>query len=273
LENHQLNTEWRKVASAIYRKPVDSKIFGSVEIDVTDLEDYISSKRREGLKITLTHIFVLIIARAMRYEIPELNTYHRRGNVISRDFVDVMVSVLNDDKQMSSVKISNAHKLNLTELAAVMNEEIKRSKQGNENKTMRLKGFLARIPWPFRNWIFTIIRHLTIGWGFSIPAIGLSGESFGSVVVTNIGSIGLDMGYPALFPTSNVALVFVMGGVSKKPVVINDQIVIRRIMSLGAALDHRLVDAIHGGRLFRYIKQVVRNPAILEEHPASLPGL
>jgi pyruvate/2-oxoglutarate dehydrogenase complex dihydrolipoamide acyltransferase (E2) component len=130
-----------------------------------------------------------------------------------------------------------------------------------------LKGFLASIPWPFRLWIFRIIKLVTIEWGFSFPALGLSGENFGSFVITNIGSIGLDMGYPALFPTSNVAFVFVMGGIAKKPVVIDDQIVVRRIMSLGAALDHRVVDAVHGGKLFKYIKQVVRDPKVLEEKP------
>lgn len=264
-----LNNEWRKVAATIYRKPVDSKIFGSVEIDVTELEEFISLKRREGLKITLTHIFLLIVARALKNEVPELNTFIRRGNVISRDHVDAMVSVLNDEGQMSSVKISNADSLNLTELAATMNDEIRNSKLGKESKAMRAKGFLAKIPWPLRIWVFKLVKMITIDLGLKIKPLGLSGESFGSFVITNIGSIGLDMGYPALFPTSNVAIVFVMGGVSKKPVVINDQIVIRRIMSLGAALDHRVVDAIHGGKLFKYIKQIVRNPRALESKPGD----
>jgi pyruvate/2-oxoglutarate dehydrogenase complex dihydrolipoamide acyltransferase (E2) component len=265
-----LNNEWRKVASAIYRKPVDSKIFGSVEIDVTELEEFVSRKRKEGLKITLTHIFLLTVARALKYEVPELNTFIRRGNVIHRDHVDAMVSLLNGEMQMSSVRINDADLMTLSELAANMNEKILSSRFGLENQTMRLKGFLASIPWPFRNRIFRIIRRVTIDWGINIPFLGLSSESFGSFVLTNIGSIGLDMGYPALFPTSNVAIVFVMGGVSKKPVVINDQIVVRRIISLGAALDHRVVDAVHGGKLFKYIKRVVKDPTVLEVPPTSL---
>jgi pyruvate/2-oxoglutarate dehydrogenase complex dihydrolipoamide acyltransferase (E2) component len=38
-------------------------------------------------------------------------------------------------------------------------------------------------------------------------------------------------------------------------------------MSLGAALDHRVVDAIHGGKLFKYIKLAIRKPEVLEEKP------
>ncbi|MGC9345158.1 MAG: 2-oxo acid dehydrogenase subunit E2, partial [Bacteroidales bacterium] len=92
---------------------------------------------------------------------------------------------------------------------------------------------------------------------------GLTANNFGSFVMTNIGSIGLDTGYPALFPISNVAMVFVMGGISKKPVAHNDEILIRRVMTLSCALDHRVVDAIHGGRLFRYIKRKVKEPESL----------
>ena len=261
------NSEWRKVAAAIYKKPVDSKLFGSVEIDVTDLEIYISEKRKQGLKITLTHIFLLIVARALKFEVPQLNAYIKRGNVVEREHIDAMVSVLKEDSQMSQIKISDADTLTLSELTAIMNNEIINTKKGMENKTMKMKAVLASFPWPLRGWVFKFIRWITIDLGLSFPSIGLSANNFGAFVLTNIGSIGLDTGYPALFPTSNVAIVLVMGGVSKKPVVIDDQIVIRRILSLTAALDHRVVDAIHGGKLFKYIKQVVRNPKVLEEKP------
>ena len=59
-------------------------------------------------------------------------------------------------------------------------------------------------------------------------------------------------------------MVVVMGGVSKKPVVVDDHIVVRRVISLSCALDHRLVDAIHGGKLFKSLKQSVRNPELFE---------
>jgi len=259
------NNEWRRVAAAIYRKPVDSKLLGSVDIDITDLEDYIKKKRTEGLKITLTHIFLLAVARALRTEVPELNTYIRRGKVIRREHIDAMVSVLLSEQQMSSVKIKDADTLTLSELADILNEEIRNIRQGLENKTMRMKGFLASVPWPFRTWVFRIIKWMTIDLGISFPSVGLSANNYGSFVLTNIGSIGLETGYPALFPISNVAFVLVMGGVTLKPMVIEDQIVPRRVINLSTALDHRLVDAFHGGRLFKYLKHMVKNPQLLEE--------
>jgi hypothetical protein len=136
---------------------------------------------------------------------------------------------------------------------------------------MRMKGVIGKIPWPFRTWLFNLLKIVAIRWGIPIPRAGLSDRSFGSFVITNIGSIGLDLGFPAMFPISNVTFVFVLGGIYKKPVVVNDEIVIRRVMTLSSALDHRTVDAVHGGKLFRYIKQMVRQPELLE-HPPGKEG-
>jgi pyruvate/2-oxoglutarate dehydrogenase complex dihydrolipoamide acyltransferase (E2) component len=261
----ELNSGWRKVASSIYRRPNDSKIFGSVEIDITDLEAYIAEKRKNGVKATLTHIFILAAARALKHDVPELNTYIRRGNVVLRDHIDVMVSVLLRDSVMGSIMVKDADTLTLDELIKVMNEDVKKSRQGSENKTMKMKTLLAGIPWPFRGWILRALKTITADLGFSFPSLSLSANSFGSFVVSNIGNVGLDMGYPALFPSSNVSFVLVLGGVNRKPTVVGDQILPRTILSLGAALDHRVVDASHGGLLFRYMKNIVKNPQLLDE--------
>ena len=134
---NNLNNNWRKVATAIYRKPTDSKIFGNVEIDVTRLEEFISEKRKSGLKITMTHIMVLTVARAIKQEVPELNTYVKRGNIVQRNHVDATVSVLLKGGQMGSVTIKDADTLTLEELVGVMGEEIKKSRKGSENQTMQ----------------------------------------------------------------------------------------------------------------------------------------
>ncbi len=172
----ELNSGWRKVASSIYRRPTDSKIFGSVELDVTDLEAYIAEKRKSGVKATLTHVFILAAARALKHEVPELNTYIKRGNVVLRDHIDVMVSVLLRESQMGSVLIRDADTLTLEELIEVMNKEVKNARQGSENKTMQIKDKLARIPWPFRGWVFRILKTITADWGLFISIAGIIGK-------------------------------------------------------------------------------------------------
>lgn len=267
--NDQFNTTWRKVASTIYKKPTDSKIFGGVEFDVTELEKYITQKRKEGLKITLTHFFVLVLARALKTEIPEFNTYIRRGKNITRPSIDAAVSVLQASGQMTTIIVPNADGLTYDDLESLMNEEIVKSRKGRDKGTAENKDFLAKLPWPFRNWFFSIYRTMTIKWGISMPGLGLSANSFGSFMVSNIGSLGLDYGFPALLPSSNLSFVLVMGGIQKKPVVIDDEIVIRRMMSVSIVFDHRTADASHGARLFKYIKYAVKHPQDYEKLPVT----
>jgi pyruvate dehydrogenase E2 component (dihydrolipoamide acetyltransferase) len=269
MNQSDFNNNWRKVAATVYRKPVDSKIFGSVEIDVTDLEEYITQKREAGLKITMTHIVVLAIARGIATEVPEFNTYVRMGKIVPRKSLGATVAVLMPGGQMGSIKIENADKLTLKELAEQMGGKINRTRKGDEQSTGQSKNILSSVPWPFRNWLFRLYKMVTINWGLPMPILKVNADSFGSFAVTNIGSLGLDMGIPALLPTSNVSIVIVMGGTSKKPAVYRDQIVPRRIMSMGAAIDHRVADASHGGILFRYLKYIFKNPEILELKPES----
>lgn len=265
--NQELNTNWRKVASTIYQKPVDSKIYGTVDLDVTDIEKFISAKRKEGVKTTLTYLMTLIIGRSIRTEAMECNSYVRRGKIVQRDQIDSTVSVLLPGGQMGSVKVENADKLTIEELSNVIGKEIADSRKGSESDAMQSKSFLSSVPWPFRRWIFKIYRTITVGWGISLPSIGLSANSFGSYLVSNIGTVGLDTGYGSLLPASNISFVMVLGTVIKKPVVVNDEIVIRKIMQISATLDHRVVDGSHGGKMFRGIKYLLKNPELLETTP------
>lgn len=266
--SRDFNTEWRKVASTIYRKPLDSKLFGTVEVDITELEKFINEKRKAGIKITLTHVITLIFGRGIRYEVPELNTYVKRGKIVQHETVDAMVSVLMANGDMGSVKVENTDKITLEEIAKVLNNRIVDSRQGIENNTMKKKNMVAKIPWPFRSIFFCIYKKLTIDWGITIPFTGLKAVNFGSYVVSNIGSLGLDQGFGALMPSANMAFALILGGNEKKPVVVNNKIEIRRILNLSITIDHRVADGSHGGKLFRYVKYLIKNPHLLELPPA-----
>jgi hypothetical protein len=155
----------------------------------------------------------------------------------------------------------------VAELSEAIAEKIKESRQGEENTAMQSKHMLSSIPWPFRAWLFNLYKLITIDWGLSLPGINLSSDSFGSFVMSNIGTLGLDTGYGALLPSSNVSLVMIIGKVYKKPLVVNDEILPRKVFTLSATLDHRVVDGSHGGKLFRYIRRMVKNPELLDLKP------
>ena len=105
--------------------------------------------------------------------------------------------------------------------------------------------------------------------GFEIKALGLSANSFGSFVVSDIGSHGLATGMTALMPAAKVPAVIVLGKVEEKPVVRNGEIVIRTILPLTGTFDHRIVDGAQIGKLARGIKRNFRKPDWLDQVPET----
>jgi pyruvate/2-oxoglutarate dehydrogenase complex dihydrolipoamide acyltransferase (E2) component len=41
------------------------------------------------------------------------------------------------------------------------------------------------------------------------------------------------------------------------------------MITLSSAMDHRLTDAMHGGKLFRYIRRMAMQPEKLESKPVT----
>ncbi|MCC7465415.1 MAG: 2-oxo acid dehydrogenase subunit E2 [Saprospiraceae bacterium] len=260
------DNDWRSITAAIYKKPRDSKVFGSVELDVTDLEQYVTEKRNQKLKITLTHVMLLILARGVHKDVPELNCYVRRGRIIPRSSVDVSLTVLGTDGNLSSIKVHHAERLTLAGLLESMQHEVALARKGQGDHIRQARGLLPRIPWPFREKMADFVRWITIDLGLPLPFLGVDPNSFGSFVLSNLGSIGLDIGYPALAPFSNVSMVVTQGTVTSKPVVYKGEITIRRMLTMSAAVDHRVVDAMHIGKLFLSLRRQLKHPEQLE-HP------
>ncbi|MBP6185598.1 MAG: 2-oxo acid dehydrogenase subunit E2 [Saprospiraceae bacterium] len=261
-----INSPWRRVAAVLYTRPRESKVFGSVDLDVTVLEQFIAEKRAGGLKITLTHVLLLGLARGIRDKVPEFNTFVRRGSIIQRPQLDASLSVLIPGSgEMSALKVPHLEQLTLSNLAEFLSKQLRDMRSEYEDPTAKIRDKLAAIPWPFRGWVVGFASFLTMNLGLHLPGLGLSNDRFGCFLLSNIGSIGLDVGYPALFPNSNLTMVVNMGQVQTKPVFEKGAFVPKRIITISAAIDHRLVDGVHIGKLFMHMKQIVATPALLDD--------
>ena len=263
----QFNTPWRVTSAAIYTTPTDSRVYGTLDIDVTDAAEFIREKREAGVKITMVHLATAVLARAVAFDVPEINCFIRRGGVVGRERLDVMVPVAMGGEGVTSVIVKDAHARTATSIAAEIRGKSARARQGDETKAAQNKYLLNRIPWPLRRPAFRFLKWLTVDMGFEIRALGLSANSFGSFVVSDIGSHGLATGMTALMPAAKVPAVIVLGKSEEKPVVRNGEIVIRTILPLTGTFDHRIVDGAEIGKLARGIKRNFRKPAWLDEVP------
>lgn len=269
LRMDQFNTPWRVTSAAIYTTPTDSRVYGTLDIDVTDAKGFMKRKREAGTKITMVHLATAVLARAVAFDVPEMNCFIRRGAVVGRKRLDVMVPVAMGEEGVTSVIIRDAHARTVTSIAEEISSKAQRARAGNESKAAQNKYLLNRIPWPFRRPVFRLLKWITIDMGLEIKALGLSADSFGSFVVSDIGSHGLATGMTALMPAAKVPAVIVLGKIEEKPVVRDGEIVVRTILPLTGTFDHRIVDGAQIGKLARGIKRNFRKPEWLDEVPSA----
>ena len=269
LRMDQFNTPWRVTSAAIYTTPTDSRVYGTLDIDVTDAKGFMKQKREAGTKITMVHLATAVLARAVAFDVPEMNCFIRRGAVVGRKRLDVMVPVAMGEEGVTSVIIRDAHARTVTSIAEELGDKARRARAGNESKAAQNKYLLNRIPWPFRRPVFRLLKWITVDMGLEIKALGLSADSFGSFVVSDIGSHGLATGMTALMPAAKVPAVIVLGKIEEKPVVRDGEIVVRTILPLTGTFDHRIVDGAQIGKLARGIKRNFRKPQWLDEVPSA----
>jgi len=91
--------------------------------------------------------------------------------------------------------------------------------------------------------------------------IGPADLTGSTITVTNVGSFGMESGTPIInFPE---AAILAPGLIAKRPWVVNDEIVVRHVMTLAMSFDHRIIDGAEAGRFLRYLGDLLETPARL----------
>lgn len=92
----------------------------------------------------------------------------------------------------------------------------------------------------------------------SIPLDKLQNGTF---TITNYGAIGASHGIPVI-KHPEVAILGV-GKITKKPVVVDNEIVIRDILPISLCIDHRVIDGGDAGRFLIRLRELLSNPMLL----------
>lgn len=83
----------------------------------------------------------------------------------------------------------------------------------------------------------------------------------GTFTITNYGAGGMSFGVPIIkYP--EVAILGI-GLITKKPVVVDDEIVIRDILPISMSYDHRVIDGGDAGRFLQRLKEYLQDPMLL----------
>ena len=87
-------------------------------------------------------------------------------------------------------------------------------------------------------------------------------EAFGGTfTISNLGPYGIDVFIPIINPPQSAILG--IGKIVKKPIIENNKIIIKSIMSLCLVFDHRVIDGAPAANFLKTLKEYLENPHLL----------
>jgi pyruvate dehydrogenase E2 component (dihydrolipoamide acetyltransferase) len=274
----QAPTKFRRLALGSWGEPNNPTIYGVLELNVERALEYLERLRGQtSEKLTITHFLGKMLAEVMSLH-PELNCELRFGKFYPRQSVDLSFQVAIEDDSadlglkhrhdLSGAIVRNADQKTVIEIAQELNASARKIRGEHDPAFAGIKKISGLIPGFLQTWavgaLKTIIKTLNL-WS---PALGIPKNAFGSLMITNVGSLGLDFALPALFPPSGVPSIIAVGAIYKAPVYQTDEhgnvthTKLERFVRLCGAFDHRYIDGLHASRIARDMRKYTEHPEL-----------
>jgi pyruvate dehydrogenase E2 component (dihydrolipoamide acetyltransferase) len=256
---------WRRVAAHAWRAPQDPSVYALIDIPMRGGLAYLERVRAEsGARVTVTHLVARGIALAIsRY--PQLNGIVARGRIMLRDTIDIFLQVATEGgTDLSGLKIERVDEKGLVEIARETDARVEQLRQHRDRQVERTKSLLDRMPLQLLGPVMRGLAYLTYDLDLDLSRFGVVRDSFGSAMVTNVGTFGLSTALAPLLPFSRTPLVVLVGEVQERPVAEAGRVVVRPMLTIGVTFDHRFMDGWQGGAMAQVFRAYLENPAEFE---------
>ena len=272
-------SQWRKIAMATWRPRRDPMIFASVDIDAGRALAYLDAARRAtGQHVTMMHL-VGRAAGLVIHELPGLNGRVVGGSFLPSPTVDVFFTVslradVGDSEDamatdLSGTVIRRVDEKLPWEIAEELDARASRIRDDRDPQFRRTKQLTRLMPPPMLRGFLALTSFITEDLQLPVPPLGLEARPFGSLLVTNVGSFGLDRAFAPLPTVCHAPAAVVVGTVRDAPVVEDGEVVVRPILPLGASLDHRLLDGYQAAVVAKILHEYLEDPAATDPVPAA----
>ena len=260
-----MNPLRRKMAIAAWDAPREPNIYGRMTLDIEPALAYVEHLRKSTAeKVTLTTVVGKAVALGLRAT-PTLNGYIRLGSFVPHERVNVTFLVaFEEGMNLAKVKIDDLDRKSVVEATIELRELADRLREGRDASFNKSMGPVRLMPtWALKQ-LLRVTGFVTTNLGASIPSFGLEAFPFGSCVITNVGTFGLDEGYIPPSPFAGVPLWVLIGAAKDAPMAVDGRVVVRKQLTLTATIDHRFMDGAQGATLAKTIRSVLTNPWQLE---------
>jgi pyruvate dehydrogenase E2 component (dihydrolipoamide acetyltransferase) len=255
----------RKIAIGTWQTAYDPQVYGTLEVTMDRAMDFIARFREAtGRRVTVSHLMAKAAAAALQ-RMPDANAYLRWNRPYRRKRIGIFFQVAMTDEGEDKADLSGATLFDLEQksLLQIVDEFearvalVRKRKDPSLEQTRRT---FKRMPYALLNVMMKLTAFLLYTLNLDLSRFGLPKDAFGSMMITNIGSLGLESAYVPLPPYARVPLLLALGAVQDVPVVEDGQVVVRKRMKINATFDHRLLDGFHAAIMSKVLRQCLEDP-------------
>jgi hypothetical protein len=258
----------------IMRSRNDAFNFFSDSFEITEIDKFLREKRLAGAPgLGILHLFLAAYVRVVcRY--PALNRFVSGQRIYARDNVEFVMSVkkeLSAAAGETSIKVSFAPTDTLRDVYVKINAEIDKVR-GNAQNTSTDNAAESLIKLPKLLLKFVVFTLGVLDYFGKLPKSLLEASPFhGSIIITDIGSIGLPPIFHHLYNFGNLP-VFVSLGAKRKAIERTDggEYEQRKYIDYTVVLDERICDGFYFSQAYRYLRSILRDPQQLDNPPEEV---
>lgn len=252
----------------IDRNDACNQFAGSVEISETDR--WLRAKRQEGYKgLGMLHLFIAAYIRVVS-QLPGLNRFVSGQRVYARNEILINMMVkrgITTESEETCAKVVFEPTDTIYDVYRKMNEAVEEIRASDDSGTEKVAGALMKMPrliLKFAVWLLKVLDYFDL-----IPMSLLRVSPFhGSMIVTDLGSLGIPPIYHHLYNFGNLP-VFLAFGAKRRVVELDRQgrAVEHKYVDYKIVCDERIVDGAYCAAAFKHLKYYLKNPSELEHAP------
>lgn len=258
-------SSFRRIAIGTWRDAYDPSIYGQLRLRADKVLSYLDEFRaRTGKRLTITHLMAKAVAIVMA-EMPDANAVLRFNRIYLRQDIGVFFQVamedpINKQVDLSGATIFDAHKKTFVEIVDEFEARVAKVRAGKDKELEGTRSTFKKIPFLFLNKFLDLLSFFSFTLNLDLRFLGIPKDPFGSAMVTNVGSLGLEEAFVPLVPYSKVPLLLAVGAVQDEPVVEDGRVIAAKVLHACATIDHRVLDGMHASHMSKTMRKIFDDP-------------
>jgi pyruvate dehydrogenase E2 component (dihydrolipoamide acetyltransferase) len=227
-------------------------------------------RQEQNTKLTINHLVGRIMALTLK-RYPQVNGLISGGKIYLRKHVDIFyqVSMEGAETELVGVCVKDADQKGILEFAQNMTEQAEAVRKSADHPMRKSQRPFHYLPWRAVRFLVKFLCWLQYDWNLNLDWLGIPKDALGSIMITSIGTLGFELAFVPLTHLGRNPMQIAVGKVAPKPVVVDNNVVIRQRMNLCCTFDHRFADGLLGSKMAKLIRELFEH---IDRHRDLIEG-